>query len=316
VAPSKTAVTGPETTEQKAVRLRKQYPFESLTRRLEYEAGRAAGLAREGKEAKLTPETTQRLDQLEKSFAQEYRWSARAQSLQKLHSAQVKEFIERDGMGVSRMLVNPAPMFLDLPDAAPISLPEVGTASAAEEIGERVALPPKGAWEQVKGSRLPPVDFLGMFHQAGLFNFLSPAGFGYFKDREHVAGFRPHQFRGMPELREPVARGQVAAKTERWAVRRLELISLLKHEEPVVYVSEHLPRMDALHKAATRPLTEFETRAVKSLRQGEDLVTQATTEQIRLVGSVRAGKQCLACHEVKRGELLGAFSYKLQRSHK
>jgi hypothetical protein len=72
--------------------------------------------------------------------------------------------------------------------------------------------------------------------------------------------------------------------------------------------------MMALQKAETRPLTKFETRALKSLREGDDLVTEATTEQIRMLGSLRASKQCLACHEVKRGELLGAFSYKLARS--
>lgn len=29
--------------------------------------------------------------------------------------------------------------------------------------------------------------------------------------------------------------------------------------------------------------------------------------------SLRASKQCLQCHKVQRGELLGAFTYELQR---
>jgi hypothetical protein len=30
-----------------------------------------------------------------------------------------------------------------------------------------------------------------------------------------------------------------------------------------------------------------------------------------MLGSLRAAKQCLDCHNVQRGELLGAFSYRL-----
>jgi len=33
--------------------------------------------------------------------------------------------------------------------------------------------------------------------------------------------------------------------------------------------------------------------------------------RIRMVGSLRAGKDCMECHSVRRGELLGAFSYEL-----
>ena len=33
--------------------------------------------------------------------------------------------------------------------------------------------------------------------------------------------------------------------------------------------------------------------------------------RIRMVGSLRAGKDCMECHSIRRGELLGAFSYEL-----
>jgi hypothetical protein len=33
-----------------------------------------------------------------------------------------------------------------------------------------------------------------------------------------------------------------------------------------------------------------------------------------MFGAVRAAKQCLKCHFVQRGELLGAFSYVLDRT--
>ena len=103
------------------------------------------------------------------------------------------------------------------------------------------------------------------------------------------------------------------AAKEQWQIRRLELVSLLKHAEPAVYLSEHLPRMDELKKARTRPLGKFEAQALQSLQEGEDLVAEASTNRIVLMGSLRASKQCLKCHEQQLGTLLGAFSYELQR---
>jgi hypothetical protein len=312
----------PPKTEKKAApqkprveELRAKYPYESLARRLEYEKARAAALARKGHAPLLTEATNKRLEGLEKWLTGSNRWDARARSLAMLHSDQAEQFISRDGMGVSRMVIEPSTIYLELPDAAPIALPEVGSASAEEEPGERVALPRQGGKGPGFKGGMPSLDLLATFHQGGLFNFLSPGSFGHVRDRDHVAGFRAHQFRHMPELADPRVPAQQAAKQkERWEVRRLELVSLLKYEEPAVYVSEYLPRMDALQKAVTRPLTSFEEKALKELRKGEDLVAEATAAQIRMMGSLRASKQCLACHDVKRGELLGAFSYKLGRS--
>ncbi len=34
-------------------------------------------------------------------------------------------------------------------------------------------------------------------------------------------------------------------------------------------------------------------------------------DQIRMVGSLRASQNCLDCHSVRRGELLGALTYEL-----
>jgi hypothetical protein len=100
---------------------------------------------------------------------------------------------------------------------------------------------------------------------------------------------------------------------ERWALRRLELVSLLKHDKPVVYVSHVLPRMDDLKKAKTRALTPFEEAGLKQLQEGKDLVTAATTNRIHLLGALRANAQCLKCHQAERGELLGVFSYEMLR---
>lgn len=88
-------------------------------------------------------------------------------------------------------------------------------------------------------------------------------------------------------------------------------MSLLKHEAAVAYVSQNLPRMDELRDAPTRALDPFETRSLDRLRSEEDLVIDDTPERVRMVGSLRASGNCLRCHSVRRGELLGAFSYEL-----
>jgi hypothetical protein len=138
-------------------------------------------------------------------------------------------------------------------------------------------------------------------HDDNTLNFLYPFGFGYVRDRRHVAGFRAHQFRHDPEA--PAL----------WRTRRLELVGLLKYDEPVVYLSQNFPRMDELRTAPTRPLDPFENEALAGLRLGEDLIAQQTTTHLRMLGAIRAVRQCQRCHGVERGELLGAFSYQMER---
>lgn len=92
-------------------------------------------------------------------------------------------------------------------------------------------------------------------------------------------------------------------------VPRIELVSLLKQKTPAVYVSEFLPNMEELAGNPTRPLTEFETAALAKLKQGEDIVVDDAQKPRFMLGSLRAAKQCLQCHNVERGVLLGAFSY-------
>jgi hypothetical protein len=92
-----------------------------------------------------------------------------------------------------------------------------------------------------------------------------------------------------------------------------ERLDVLKHEEPVAYLSKHLPRMDESRDAPTRPLNPFEKSALVKLQKGDDLQTETTTSQIHMLGSIRALNQCVTCHRVHRGDLLGAFSYTLCR---
>jgi hypothetical protein len=97
-----------------------------------------------------------------------------------------------------------------------------------------------------------------------------------------------------------------------WRVQTLELVGLLLRDEPQVYNSDQLPRMDQLPGAATRALDRFERIALNDLRRGEDLFITQGEEGVRMLGAVRSTKQCVGCHGGDRGDLLGAFSYALR----
>ena len=49
------------------------------------------------------------------------------------------------------------------------------------------------------------------------------------------------------------------------------------------------------------------------LESGEELATRSTASDIRMLGAVRAASQCLQCHQVRHGDMLGAFSYEIVR---
>jgi hypothetical protein len=142
---------------------------------------------------------------------------------------------------------------------------------------------------------------LGRLHEAGVGDFASAWGFGYFKDRRHVAGFEPHRFRQVPELW-----GQP------WRVQTLDLVGLLLNDEPRVYVSAQLPKMDRRHGTPTRSLDRFEAVALTAIQGGDDLFIARDGATARMVGAIRSAKQCVACHGGERGDLLGAFTYTLR----
>ena len=66
--------------------------------------------------------------------------------------------------------------------------------------------------------------------------------------------------------------------------------------------------------APKRPLGEFETAALAKLRDGDDVVLQASSQEMRVLGAIRARNECLSCHKsAEVGTLLGAFTYTLHR---
>jgi len=208
-------------------------------------------------------------------------WSStRTEMLKSLHDQKRSEFAIAFGFGNSRLI---------LPVMEPIPLP---------------SKPPSDVATSVVEAR-PNEVALQSLHETGFMEFIDPSRLGYIQDRDHVAGFESHRFMKLPSI-SPENR----SKPE-FQLVRLELVSLLKHEVPVAYVSDHLPQMDELRDAPTRPLDDFERNSLDRLRSDEDLVIDDAPNRIRMVGSLRAGKDCLECHSVRRGELLGAFSYEL-----
>lgn len=143
-----------------------------------------------------------------------------------------------------------------------------------------------------------------------LVDFANVVGRGLIESRQSVLGFQPHGFSKRPALE----RADDDAGGGDWRIARLELVSLLKHDSPGVYLSERLPAMEELREAKTRPLDRFEEGALVRLYAGEDLIVRPAETRVRMLGSIRALKQCLECHSVESGELLGAFSYHLERS--
>jgi hypothetical protein len=110
-----------------------------------------------------------------------------------------------------------------------------------------------------------------------------------------------------------------AVKEQIWRMEKQELMSVNAAGGPVVYLINPETR-HALMKAnkefrgetaKKRELTEFETAALKKLRDGDDVVLQSSEKEMHVLGAVRAREECLTCHKVEAGTLLGAFTYKL-----
>ncbi|MCA9068700.1 MAG: hypothetical protein KDA84_07245 [Planctomycetaceae bacterium] len=291
-------------------RLRKKYPFKSMADRLKYEAERNL----QGP-PKLTPSARKRIQLAEEKFeiskkSSFYFSNMRSRSLQMLHEKEVHEFINRPGAGLSRM-PSPGPSYLQ--EMVPRDLPLASNEMIRTSDDVPVSLPATKVAASNRDVFLPSEESLVDFHQNGTEAFLATQSFGYIKNRNQVAGFQSHGFSFAPQLHSHLERPWYRKEQEVWAIHRLELVSLLKHKEPAVYVSRNLPRMDKLLTVPTRALNPFEQSALKRLLEGEDVVMNGSLNKIEMIGSLRATKQCQQCHDVKTGTLLGAFSYELLR---
>jgi hypothetical protein len=330
---------------------RGQYPFESLRKRLSYEQRLAEDRPKPKLSETATARLKQQDDpQGLMESRRAYGGTFRAKSLSMLHSDEVRKFITQEGFGITRF-GPPSPGDLELPEVEPIAFDRPPVLSAAHLDNKPVPPPARepdytkllGDWSNIPEKeheqvvqqrydrwtmennplRMPTWPRLIAMHEDSSDSFASRWRNGLVKDVDRVAGFAPHALAFMPRVRMAAPRrrwafshgeDQEKLQSKRiWQVSRMQLMSLLKHETPGVYRSDRLPKMKELANAKTRPLDEFEAAALKRLRHGEDIVTRSRTNRILMLGSLRAAKRCLDCHDVHRGELLGAFSYELTR---
>jgi hypothetical protein len=282
-------------------RLRDQFPLVSLAPRLAYERDRPTSGDATAAVAGLPAEVETRLAEREQSSGDD---GFRKWQLRRLHDGTTNDFITAAGFGVVRM-PEVTQEALELPmgesQPRPAALPEYDpTASPAN---------PGGVPAPTRKQALAT-------HAVAEKGFVDAERSGYVESLEKVAGFEPHGF-----LSEVAVQDQVSDRTWDqyrknidWVIVRLELVSLLKHDPPAAYLSKNLPKMDELQNAATRPLDAFERAALEKLRRVDDVVVEDGPDGVRMLGALRAGKDCLACHRAERGELLGAFSYELRPS--
>ncbi|MFN0052176.1 MAG: hypothetical protein ACKV0T_08290 [Planctomycetales bacterium] len=229
-------------------------------------------------------------------------------SLLRAHRGFVSDFIQEDGFGVVRTRRLPARReYIDLSEPPELELPALTPSTPDESPSESVlAALGQDAAQVPTAPPPPPLKKLTTDHLRNLLDFVNPDGFGYVINRQKVIGFQSHGFRKIPTV--PAAN----TDTARWEIERFELVSLLKHDPPAAYVSRHVPRMEELRDAPTRPLDPFELDGLSRLREGEELVVSQGTDELRMLGALRAFSECLRCHQVKADELLGAFSYRLR----
>jgi hypothetical protein len=212
-----------------------------------------------------------------------------------LHEDAVEVFVNQPTFGVARMPRFWRLLILKMQRRLEPPIPQPGSPSPSPWLLDSLQTGPIGSSTAAN---------LLSLHQENMVDFVNADNFGFLKDRRHVAGFQEHQISAPP------------AAPEHWTLQTLDLIGIALHEKPVVYISEYLPRMDQLRTAPTRPLDDFEAAGLAELERGEELFVRDRGEERRMVGALRAARQCVACHGCERGDLLGAFSYRLTRDGK
>jgi hypothetical protein len=312
------------------------YPFESLEGRLRYDGPGRKRLTnlfptavdpdqwkpflRTGQATKIPPAALATLMADERLDREGH--FERMRALASLHRVEVQKFVTNPGFGNIRLV---SQRFDGTAEEPPTDWSE-------GDRGEPVDLPATGgffsAGRDKNGPTLPSLLALAGLHASTAHEFARPDSWGLVKDRTQVAGFRPHALEFAPDgyarrrldqehpVKDEAGRVTGYPLVERWAVRRVELIGLLVHDAPVVYLNPEgqLPAMAAVKDAKTRELTEFESGGLKDLAAGKEVVAvDAVANQVRMVGAIRMAGGCVKCHEGKRGDLLGAFTYDLVR---
>jgi hypothetical protein len=272
--------------------MRREFPIVSLERRLQYEKHRT--LPMNPRDAIVDDSAMVRLIDWEQELEMR---AYRRDQFKRLHDYHYELFVRSTGFGVGRM-----PLLglgrLRRPSLRDIRFDD----TAVDKAGVESDIPP----DFLPSEKSYTVEDL---HKVSRKDFLSPIFWGaVIEPPLKVSGFVEHGFHVPPTA--------TLKDVSTWTIERLELVSLLRFGEPRVYVLDHLPRMDQLSSdnVPTRSLDSFESKSLAQLWADEDVVVSHERNEYRMLGSLRAARQCLECHSVQRGELLGAFSYSLRRN--
>jgi len=221
-------------------RLAAKYPQVRIDSRLSYE--RRVGFSVPG----AVPEKRDlELTSLINSECSDRYWSLFA--LEELHNNFFDAFAAQDGFGGERMTFDPPKTeLIEMPvDPGPLSIPSGIASQTPKSSGSDI-------FESIRR------DTALTFHREQILNFTNARGFGFPADGKYVPEATPYGpsggeyvLRGVTRVRgfEPHAFRQLPAGSPagiRWQLTRLELVSLLKHQPPAAYISEHLPRMQEL----------------------------------------------------------------------
>jgi hypothetical protein len=224
-------------------------------------------------------------------------------ALEGIHRQRAEQFVKSPGFGVARMF---APT---IDKAMPPKKRNIGFNTLVELNHRHFQRHNYSASSSAK-----------QLHEASVFDFVHPDGFGLKVEPKKYRGFLPHAF-----YQSPVE--YAAGGTEALQLKRLQLISLHRFDAPRAYDLDYLPRMDHLDSddIATRKLNQFELGALKTLQERtnqlpeqkhdppiSDIVLFEGDEKIEMVGAIRAFNSCLECHNAKQHEILGAFTYQFQ----
>jgi hypothetical protein len=288
---------------QKLKAMRQEFPIVSLVDRLRYERSTKRQLV--SKNLSLSGAVAEQLATMESDLESK---NYREFQLGRIHSDRYLAFARTMGFGIGRVPFLPSSEYLRQPPLRDIGFDEFVNRNAYDASSYQ--------WRQfVETGKSSDIEHL---HSASRSDFIDPNSFGsiisdtavgaVLRPPSMIAGFIEHALHYSPN-------SSMEAPNS-WIIERLELISLLKFDEPRVYVLDHLPRMDQLSsdEVPTRPLDKFESAALAKLWTEQDVVVELKENHYRMLGSLRAAKQCANCHGVERGELLGAFSYFIRRT--
>ena len=299
--------------------LRERFPFRSIRDRLYFVDGQPA--------TKIDDKEPPSSDGSRYAFA-----------LRQLHSERVQKFITQEGFGVTRITpVGPQDLFSRDQHYALTTRSVDSSVLHEQEVElDKTVKMQKSRAKMTEGELIPDYQFVNSLSENGLpkqqllsiFNSRITRSFanrtGLIKDTDQVAGFEAHRvrawsgnLRGAPKVPErPGQKPVEETKETSWKINRIELVSLLMHDEPCVYDTDELPDMEELNSetAAVRPLSAFEAEGIKALKSGEEMLIRATKNRVVMVGAIRATGNCADCHSGQSDDLLGAFSYEFLRS--